>query len=144
MFRTHPGAARHPSREGIDAIGGLRSPLERGARLVRRSLGGGGRAGCVTLFLGLATLAFAAPEEPAHWLRYPAISPDGTTLAFAAAGRIWRVPAAGGDAVPLTDGDYYATQPVWSPDGSRLAFAAKRYGNLDVFLVPATGGRTRR
>jgi tricorn protease len=97
------------------------------------------------LILAAAHLAAAEPSPgPAQWLRYPAVSPDGTTIAFAAAGRIWRVPAAGGDAVPLTEGDAYAMQPVWSPDGSRLAFAAKRHGNLDVFLVPANGGRETR
>lgn len=97
------------------------------------------------LLLTAATLAAADPSpDPPQWLRYPAISPDGSTIAFAAQGRLWRVPAGGGDAVPLTDADYYATHPVWSPDGSRLAFAAKRHGNLDVFLVPANGGRATR
>ena len=97
------------------------------------------------LVLAAARLAAAEPSpEPVPWLRYPAVSPDGTTIAFAAGGRIWRVPATGGDAVPLTDGDTYSVQPVWAPDGSRLAFAGKRHGNLDIFLVPAAGGRPTR
>ncbi len=87
----------------------------------------------------------AQPTEEAHpWLRYPAVSPDGTAIAFAASGRLWRVPAAGGDAVPLTDTDQYATRPVWSPDGSMLAFAAKPHGNFDIFIMPAHGGKITR
>jgi tricorn protease len=93
------------------------------------------------------TLGAALPEnQPAAplWLRYPAVSPDGTTIAFTSGGQIWRVPAAGGDAVQLTTGEYYNTRPVWSPDGGSIAYASKQHGNLDVFLIPADGGRARR
>ncbi|MCK7521437.1 MAG: hypothetical protein MZV64_28990 [Ignavibacteriales bacterium] len=45
--------------------------------------------------------AQSAPDAPL-WMRYPAISPDGQTIAFAYKGDIYRVPAAGGAAVPLT------------------------------------------
>lgn len=97
--------------------------------------------------LAFAAACAAAAEkvvEPPLWLRYPAVSPDGATIAFTYGGRIWRVPAAGGDATPLTDGDQYSTRPVWSPDGATLAFAAKPHGNLDVFTMPAEGGRAKR
>ncbi|HEX8460473.1 MAG TPA: S41 family peptidase, partial [Segetibacter sp.] len=30
--------------------------------------------------------------------------------------------------------------PVWSHDGKSIAFASDRYGNFDVFTMPATGG----
>ena len=30
--------------------------------------------------------------------------------------------------------------PVWSHDGKSIAFASDRYGNFDVFVIPAEGG----
>ncbi len=97
---------------------------------------------CWTIIL-VVTGGLQAAER-ALWLRYPAISPDGTTIAFSYHGDIWKVPAAGGVAVPLTLHPAHDTMPVWSPDGSRLAFASDRYGNLDVFVMPAAGGEATR
>jgi dipeptidyl aminopeptidase/acylaminoacyl peptidase len=78
------------------------------------------------------------------WLRHPAVSPDGTQIAFAYAGQIWIVPAGGGEAIALTDGNFYSTAPVWSPDSKRIAFASTRYGNDDVFVMPVAGGEIKR
>lgn len=94
------------------------------------------------LFLAPSS-AFAAPPE-AQWMRYPAISPDGTQIAFSYAGQIWTVDTEGGEARPLTNGLWHATQPVWSPDGQSLTFAADRHGQYDVFVVPAAGGAVSR
>ncbi len=96
------------------------------------------------VFVAACGAAAETPAENPRWLRYPAVSPDGTTIAFTHGGRIWRVPAAGGDATPLTDGEHYDTRPVWSPDGAMIAFASKPHGNLDVFVMPASGGRITR
>lgn len=82
--------------------------------------------------------------EPALWLRNPAISPDGSAIAFCYQGDIWRVPTAGGDAVPLTFNEAYDGSPVWSPDGKLLAFHSMRYGGSDVFVMPSTGGTPTR
>ncbi len=92
--------------------------------------------------LGAAGMASAA--ERALWLRYPAISPDGRTVAFSYRGNLWKVAATGGTAEPLTVSDAYNTMPVWSPDGTRIAFASDRYGNFDVFVMPAEGGEATR
>lgn len=74
------------------------------------------------------------------WLRYPAISPDGKTIAFGYKGDLYLVPSAGGTAVPLTINDAQDMMPVWSHDGKYIAFASDRYGNFDVFVMPAAGG----
>ena len=100
--------------------------------------------GLLVLASGWTTFADITPADSPLWLRYPAVSPDGSTIAFTAVGRIWRVPATGGVATPLTDDGHYATRPVWSPDGDRIAFAAKQHGNFDVFIMPAGGGKITR
>ncbi|MBC9932207.1 S41 family peptidase [Chitinophaga qingshengii] len=86
----------------------------------------------------MATVTYA--QENALWLRYPAISPDGKTIAFGYKGDIYRVDANGGVAVPLTIHEAQDMMPVWSHDGKSIAFASDRYGNFDVFVMPAEGG----
>ncbi|WP_461533034.1 S41 family peptidase [Sinomicrobium sp.] len=83
-------------------------------------------------------------QETAHWLRYPAVSPDGQTIVFGYMGNLYRVSTSGGAAIPITVGEAYDMRPVWSPDGKTIAFASDRYGNFDVFTMPATGGTPLR
>lgn len=78
------------------------------------------------------------------WLRYPAISPDGQTIAFGYKGDIYLVSANGGMAVPLTIHEAHDMMPVWSHDGKYIAFTSDRYGNFDVFVLPVTGGSPQR
>lgn len=94
------------------------------------------------LSLLLATL-FAAEASPL-WMRYPAISPDGRTVAFTYKGSIYTVPAAGGEARRLTSDESYDYAPVWSPDSKTVAYACDRFGNFDIFTVPASGGAPTR
>ena len=96
------------------------------------------------LALVLSSFVFTFGQDNPLWLRYPAISPDGQTLLFEYKGDIWTVPAAGGNAIPLTLSESYEFAPVWSHDGKSIAFASDRYGNFDVFVMPATGGEAKR
>lgn len=98
----------------------------------------------LSLLTPFAAPASARAGEPALWLRYPAISPDGQTIAFGYQGDLWTVPAAGGVATPITVHEAYELAPVWSPDGSRIAFASDRHGNFDLFVMPAGGGTATR
>jgi tricorn protease len=54
------------------------------------------------------------------------------------------VPRAGGDAIRLTSGTGYETDPAFSPDGTRIAFTGEYDGNVDLFVIPASGGVPKR
>ena len=104
---------------------------------------------CLKIFaavLGLQGPAAAQSPDPATplWMRSPAISPDGGTIAFAYRGRIYTVDTAGGEAVALTDPQFRATSPVWAPDGSAIAFSAAVFNVGDVYIAPLDGGEIRR
>nr|WP_160717290.1 S41 family peptidase [Chitinophaga solisilvae] len=88
----------------------------------------------------LMSAALTYAQENALWMRNPAISPDGKTIAFGYKGDIYRVDVNGGIAVPLTVHEAHDMTPVWSHDGKYIAFASDRYGNFDVFVMPAAGG----
>ncbi len=64
-----------------------------------------------------------------------ALSPNGGTLAFAARGEIWTVPAAGGDARRLTRTLAQESAPAWAPDSRTLAYVSERNGNLDIYAM---------
>ncbi|GAO45056.1 S41 family peptidase [Flavihumibacter petaseus] len=97
-----------------------------------------------TALLLAAGIAPALAQDNPLWLRYPAISPDGKTIAFGYKGDIYRVDAGGGIAVPLTIHEAHDMMPVWSHDGKSIAFASDRHGNFDVYIMPATGGNPTR
>ena len=86
----------------------------------------------------------ATAQESPLWTRYPAISPDGKSIAFSYKGDIYKVSADGGTAQQLTTNEAHDYAPVWSPDGKTIAFASDRYGNFDIFTMPADGGEPTR
>ncbi|MCE9635872.1 MAG: peptidase S41 [Planctomycetes bacterium] len=88
--------------------------------------------------------AGGAAAGEAAWLRYAAISPDGSRIAFEYRGDLWVVPSGGGEARALTTHVAYERSPVWSPDGSKIAFCSDRFGNFDVFVMSSAGGQAER
>lgn len=93
------------------------------------------------MLLGAASVS--AQHEPL-WMRYPAISPDGSQIAFAYKGDIFCVDAQGGKARQITTNPAYDSYPVWSPDGKSIAFASNREGGFDVYVTSAEGGEPKR
>ena len=67
----------------------------------------------------LTTVLTAQAQQHPLWMRYPAISPDGTTIAFAYKGDIFSVPVSGGEARQLTTNAAFDSHPIWSPDGKK-------------------------
>lgn len=100
------------------------------------------RALLVALLLLVPVLS--AQSDSVSWMRYPAISPDGQTIAFAYRGDLYRVASRGGVAVALTSHPAQDWAPVWSPDSRTIVFASDRYGNADLYAVDINGGEPRR
>ncbi len=93
----------------------------------------------VTLTLLFAAGALSRAGEVSY-ARYPALSPDGQTIAFTYMGDLWTVPSSGGAASRLTVHPAEDIMPQFSPDGSKILFSSNRFNNYDVFIMPVEGG----
>jgi len=83
--------------------------------------------------------------EETNWKARPDFSPDGSRMIYSSyLGRqwhnLWLMPANGGDAFPISYGDWDETNVRWSPDGTRLAFVSNRLWNTEIVLKRASGG----
>ncbi len=96
--------------------------------------------GVAAILLSISTYA----QDNPLWMRYCAISPDGTTIAFTYKGDIYTVPSTGGRASQITTNPAHDTKPIWSPDGKKIAFASDRMGSMDIFEVNKEGGIPKR
>jgi len=110
----------------------------------------------VLAILGLALALSPRPLTIADYFKLqnvsePALSPDGEWVAYTVTrrnlerdeneSRIWMVPAAGGDAIPMTAEGSSASRPRFSPDGAYLAFLSARGDDeAQVFTLNRHGG----
>jgi Tol biopolymer transport system component len=84
--------------------------------------------------------------EETNWKARPDFSPDGARMVYSSyLGRqwhqLWVMPANGGDALPLSYGDWDETNVRWSPDGRMLAFVSNRNGNTELWIQNASSGK---
>ena len=71
---------------------------------------------------------FYFPPAPSSTPWAPAWAPDGSAIAVAMSGSIWRVDPDTQAAVELTSGSTYHSSPDWSPDGRWIVYVADADG----------------
>lgn len=78
------------------------------------------------------------------WIAYTVTSLD--TVKDKPITQLWMVPAGGGEAIPMTSGEYSAGNPRWSPDGKYLSFTAARgeKAKTQVWALNRLGGEARQ
>jgi len=91
------------------------------------------------LLLMSLTCAVSA-QKHAAFLADPAISPDGSTIAFVYESDLWIADRSGGTAHRLTAMEGDESVPRFSPDGRWLAFSSTQNGNADIYVMPTEGG----
>ncbi len=88
--------------------------------------------------------------EETTWRARPDWSPDGKRLLYSSYhGRQWHqlwvtTASGGGDAFPISYGEYDDTSARWSPDGKRIALISNRDGNTSLWIQEVLGGRQRQ
>lgn len=97
---------------------------------------------CGTLALLCGQGALALDTTDTLLLAEPAISRQH--LAFVYDGDIWISDRDGGNSRRLTTAEGQEARPHFSPDGNSLVFSANYDGNIDVYLVPVSGGAPKR
>jgi tricorn protease len=97
-----------------------------------------------TLALALAAQATIAGTNNVGLPRFPAVSPEGSSVVFSWHGDLWRVDTAGGRASRLTSHPGEELYSVFSPDGKQIAFTSDRIGGGNLFIMNADGTALRQ
>ncbi|MDO6745082.1 S41 family peptidase [Tenacibaculum soleae] len=92
------------------------------------------------LFLLAMLFSFGIVISQNSLIRKPAISNDGSQMAFSYHGDIWTYNFSNKQAKRLTIHKGYESNPVWNVNGTQIAFSSNRKGNDNVFTTSLNGG----
>ncbi|MBO6632594.1 MAG: PDZ domain-containing protein, partial [Psychroserpens sp.] len=93
--------------------------------------------------LGLIGLfCISTTAQNTKLLRQPTL--HNNDVVFVYANDLWKASVNGGTAIRLTSDDGYESNPHFSNDGQWIAFTAQYDGNIDVFVIPTSGGEPKR
>jgi Tol biopolymer transport system component len=127
--------------------------LSRGGKLSRVDVGSGevrvipftARVHRTVSEMAYGKRTVADPTFEARLLRWPAVSPDGQTIVFHAAGKLW---VRSGESSPkrLTGESFapFELSPAFSPDGQFVAFTSWEDTEGHLYKVPLAGGEPVR
>ena len=90
----------------------------------------------------VVVFAVAAAAEPIKLARHPDY--HGGKIVFSYVGDLWIANEDGSGAHRVTDHTARDIYPRFSPDGKWIAFSSNRYGNNDVYVIPAAGGAAKQ
>ena len=96
----------------------------------------------IGIILVSSLIAYSIDVRDTALLTQPAIS--AKAIAFVYANDLWTAGLDGRNVSRLTTDIGLETNPVFSPDGSLIAFSGQYDGNVDVYVVPASGGVPKR
>ena len=87
------------------------------------------------------TITFTTDEVT--WLSLD-VSPDGLTLVLEILGDLYTLPITGGEALPLTTGMQFDSQPRFSPDGKKITFVSDKNGNENIWIMNVDGSGLKK
>jgi len=90
-------------------------------------------------YLLLVAVGMGVEKTEIRAMAWPALSPDGGTLAFEWLNDIWMAPSTGGVAVRVMEHPAREAYLQFSPDGKRLVFCSDRTGSAQIYSMKVDG-----
>jgi len=104
--------------------------------------------GLLFCLLAITGCGFFGGDELEYNYWEPALSPDGTTLAYESTVEsgleLFLLDLDTNVETQITDNEHPDWSPDWSPDGTRLAFASSREDNVDIYVLNLDTGEEFR
>jgi dipeptidyl aminopeptidase/acylaminoacyl peptidase len=69
----------------------------------------------------------------------PAISPDGTQIAYSVSRDLWVMNADGSNRHAVTTGRFSDSDPAWTPDGKHLVYSSLKGGGQEIWVIGVDG-----